>query len=114
LHASGLAARLLRLRGNASARGDVATEGERMLQGDERAFLSGFVLYDDSEHSITFGHSGLGGATALCHCNTATGEVVSVAVTLNRLTVDSKLTRRVVRHVFTELSLPVPPAFARD
>ena len=116
LHASGLPQRLMRLRGDASARADIAPEGagRSMLQGDERDFLSGFVLYGCTEHSITLGHSGLGGATALCHCDVETGEVVCVAVTLNRLTMDSKLTRRVVRHVFTELSLPVPPAFARE
>jgi CubicO group peptidase (beta-lactamase class C family) len=114
LHDTGLPQRLLKLRGDESAKGDIAPEGERMLQGDEREFLSGFVLYDASERSITFGHSGLGGATALCHCDTETGASVCVAVTLNRLTFDSKLTRRVVRHIFTELKLPVPPAFAKD
>ena len=114
LHASGLPQRLLKLKGEESARGDIAPEGERMLQGDEREFLSGFVLYSANEKGITFGHSGLGGATALCHCDTATGATVCVAVTLNRLTFDSKLTRRVVRHAFMQLKLPVPPAFARD
>ena len=114
LHATGLPQRLLKLQGDESARGDLAPQGDRMLQGFERDFLSGFVLYDASERSITFGHSGLGGATALCHSDTNTGASVCVAVTLNRLTFDSKLTRGVVRHVFTQLKLPVPPAFADD
>jgi len=86
-----------------------------MMQGDERAFLAGFVLYDEGrgdDDGIVFGHSGLGGSTALCRCEN--GDVLSVAVTLNRLSFDSSLTRRVVRQAFTELQLPVPAAFAKE
>jgi aarF domain-containing kinase len=110
----GLAARMLALRGSAAAEGNVAAGAERatLQGGGERSFLSGFVHYaaDDAD-AITFGHSGLGGSTALCRVAPETGDCISVAITVNRLAADSALTRRVVRHAFIALSLPVPSAF---
>ena len=62
---------------------------------------------------LTFGHSGLGGSVALVSCDIMTGRRVSLAVTVNRLSMDSAATRRIVRHIYSQLNMPVPLAFQR-
>jgi CubicO group peptidase (beta-lactamase class C family) len=91
-----------------------STTKEKLLQGGAGKFRGGFMLYDEDQNSITFGHSGLGGSIAVCRRNVATGETIAVAVTLNRLQLDAKTTRLILRTVFTSLGIRVPPAFVRD
>jgi len=91
-----------------------STTGEKLLQGGAGKFRGGFMLYDEDPTSITFGHSGLGGSIAVCRRNVVTGETIAVAVTLNRLQLDAKTTRLIIRTVLTQLGIRVPPAFVRD
>jgi hypothetical protein len=84
------------------------------LQGGSGKFRGGFMLYDEDSTSVTFGHSGLGGSIAVCRRNVTTGETIAVAVTLNRLQLDAKTTRAIVRTVFAQLGIRVPPAFVRE
>ena len=116
----GLASNLIALRGAAAAGGEAGAAGgaaaaaDAMLQGEERSFLSGFVLYDspaETNGTVVFGHSGLGGSVALVRFDPSTGDSLSIALTLNRMSFDSALTRRVMRTVFEQVKLPVPTAF---
>jgi len=110
----GIAARLMQLRDAEGGRGDGDAQADASFMTDARAFLSGFVLYSADANVITFGHSGLGGSVGLCRVDTGTGDVLSVAVTLNRLSFDSKLTRQLVRHVFGALELAVPAQLEKE
>ena len=97
-----------------SSTNTASTSGEKLLQGGSGKFRGGFMLYDEDSTSITFGHSGLGGSIAVCRRNVTTGETIAVAVTLNRLQLDAKTTRAIVRTVFAQLGIRVPPAFVRE
>ena len=110
LHASPRLAAVLKSSQDQTA----SASGEKLLQGEEGKFRQGFMLYDEDSDSICFGHGGLGGSVALALHNLATGETLAVAVTLNRLQFDAKTTRSIVRTVFSQLGLRVPPAFAKE
>lgn len=90
-----------------------STSGEQLLQGEEGKFRLGFMLYSDEGSKVVFGHSGLGGSVGLCCKDLESGDQISIAVTLNRLSFDAKRTRQIVRTVFAELGLPVPVAFLK-
>ena len=97
---------------------------ESMLQGGESKFNGGFMMYptaEDQSGGITsssqqrtcFGHSGLGGSIALCDISNTTGDVISLAITTNRLVFDSKPTRKILRSVYRNvLKIPVPLQFS--
>ena len=97
-----------------SVSGEQSTaSGEKLLQGEEGKFRLGFMMYSDEGGRMVFGHSGLGGSVGLCCKDLESGDQISIAVTLNRLSFDAKQTRQIVRTVFAELGLPVPEAFMK-
>ena len=62
---------------------------------------------------ICFGHGGLGGSIALCDACSTTGDVVSIAITTNRLVFDSEPTRELIRVVYKDvLKMQAPLQFA--
>lgn len=101
-------------------------ENESMLQGEQGSFLLGFQLYpsatkreseSESENGqmsppiSAFGHVGLGGSIAFCD-QQSNGDNIAVAVTLNRLSIKSTATRKIIEKVYEKLNLPIPAVFA--
>ena len=84
-------------------------EDESMLQGGEGSFFNGYSVYGTGEKGrVMIGHGGVGGSIALCDPATGT----SVAVTLNRLSMDSSSTSgAILRLIFEQLNLPCPSTF---
>jgi CubicO group peptidase (beta-lactamase class C family) len=84
-------------------------EDESMLQGGEGSFFNGYSVYGTGERGrVMIGHGGVGGSIALCDPATGT----SVAVTLNRLSMDSSPTSgAILRLIFEQLNLPCPSVF---
>jgi len=95
---------------------DGDASNEQLLQGESGKFRLGLMVYpadDDKADVVTYGHSGLGGSLAFARFDGQSGDVLAVAITLNRLNMDAAATRKIVRHIYSEMGLRVPSAFAR-
>ena len=72
----------------------------------------GQIVGNDNPTRTCFGHSGLGGSIALCDACATTGDIISIAITTNRLVLDSKPTRKILRAVYKDvLRIPAPLPF---
>jgi len=85
-----------------------------MVQGGDAIFKLGFQVYSNDDDHIYFGHNGLGGSIAMTAINKKTGENIQIAITLNRLNIDAKVTRQIMRKIFNELKMKIPSNFLRD
>jgi CubicO group peptidase (beta-lactamase class C family) len=85
-----------------------------MVQGGDAIFKLGFQVYSNDDDYIYFGHNGLGGSIAMTAINKKTGENIQIAITLNRLNIDAKVTRQIMRKIFNELKMKTPSNFLRD
>jgi len=95
-----------------SGRGFGGMAKDSSIQGGNAKFVGGFTMYPreegDSEMPC-FGHGGVGGSIAFCDPSNG----LSIAVTLNRLTMQTSSTSgRIVAKVYETLGLPAPSQFA--
>ena len=97
---------------NGSGRGFGGMAKDSSIQGGNAKFVGGFTVYPreegDSEMPC-FGHGGVGGSIAFCDPSNG----LSIAVTLNRLTMQTSSTSgRIVAKVYETLGLSAPLQFA--
>jgi hypothetical protein len=85
-----------------------------MIQGGNANFKLGFQVFANDDDHIVFGHNGLGGSIGLTSYNKLTGENIQIAITLNRLSIDAKTTRKLIRKIFKDLGLKTPNQFLRE
>lgn len=85
-----------------------------MVQGGEANFRLGFQVYGSDDNNILFiGHNGLGGSTAMTCINKKTGDKIQIAIVLNKLGMDAKITRSILRKIFNELKINAPAQLVR-
>jgi len=88
-----------------------------MIQGTESNMSQGFQIFKISETNndqVCFGHNGLGGSIALTRINKKNGDNIQIAITLNRLSFDAKVTRKIIRVIHNKLKLQTPDQFLKE
>ena len=98
------------------------TGNESLLQGEQGRFRLGFQIYPSSSitttnsntattttnnNKVAFGHVGLGGSIAFCDPSNNNNQI-AVAITLNKLSMKSATTKKIVSKIYEQLNLPLP------
>lgn len=101
---------------NNNSKATIQSIQSEMIQGTESNMMQGFQIYKISETNddICFGHSGVGGSIALTRINKKTGDNIQIAITLNRLSFDANVTRKIIRVINNKLKLKSPDQFLKE